>query len=144
MAAPTSNPPLLPFDCQQVGACIALANQVLRRGEEVVEHVLLPVQHPGAVPRLTVLAAAAQVGQREDPAVVEQRKVPRVVGWRAGDVESAVAAQQDRPRAVAREAGAVHEKHGDPGAVSALEPHLGCLIPMWISSLKAGATDRSN
>ena len=50
-----------------------LGDQVLGRGDEVVEDVLLVAEHAGLVPGLAVLAAAAQVGHRVDAAALEER-----------------------------------------------------------------------
>ena len=40
--------------------------EMLGDGDEVVEHVLLLLEHAGVVPRLAVLAAAAHVGGHPD------------------------------------------------------------------------------
>src|SRR5688500_15209142 len=72
-----------PFDRDLRGAGVSLADKELGGRDEVVEHVLLLVEHPGAMPFLAVLAAAAQVREREDAAAVEEWKVAGVVGRRA-------------------------------------------------------------
>ena len=112
MTAPTSSPPLLPPSMAiRAGTGPAAGDEVLRRRDEIVEDVLLLVEHAGAVPGLAVLAAAAQVRQREHAAGVEEREVAGVVGGRAADVEPAVAAEQHRPLAVWTQAGAMDEEH---------------------------------
>ena len=52
-------------------------DEVLGRGDEVVEDVLLLEEHPGLVPLLAVLAAAAQVRDRVDAAALEPREERR-------------------------------------------------------------------
>ena len=49
-------------DRQAGRARVAVGDEPLGGGDEVVEHVLLVGLHPGLVPVLAVLAAAAQVG----------------------------------------------------------------------------------
>ena len=57
---------------------VLFGDQLLGGGDEVVEDVLLLVEHAGAVPVLAELAAAAQVGHGEDAAVLE----PEISGAR--------------------------------------------------------------
>ena len=62
-AAPTSRPPLEPpWIASRSGVVYPSRISYSAAAVEVVEDVLLPLQHPGLVPRLAVLAAAAQVG----------------------------------------------------------------------------------
>ena len=49
-------------------------DQVLGDGDEVVEDVLLLLEHAGLVPRLAVLGAAAHVGRHPDAAALEPRR----------------------------------------------------------------------
>src|SRR5262245_13326953 len=113
---------------------------MLRGRDEVVEDVLLALAHAGAMPGLAVLAATAQVGEREHAAVIEERKVARIVRRRPADVETAVAAEQDRTFAVRLHAGTVDEKHRDPRAVLAWVPHLGGLIPNGVAWRAVGSS----
>ena len=66
MSAPTSRPPLLP---PYTASCAvrrhALGDEVVGHGGEVVEDVLLALEAAGVVPGRAVLAAAAQVGDRQ-------------------------------------------------------------------------------
>jgi hypothetical protein len=68
MHAPTSNPPLLPPPIASFGVEVFVVDQVLGRGDEIVEYVLFRVQHSTFVPFLAVFAAAAQIGDRIDAA----------------------------------------------------------------------------
>ena len=56
------------------GRRIPVRDQVLRAGDEVGEGVGLVLEPSGLVPRATHLAAAPDVGDREDEAAVEQRE----------------------------------------------------------------------
>ena len=52
----------VPVHGELPGRSVALCDQVLRRGNEVVKAVLLSLQTAGAVPLLAVLPAPAEVG----------------------------------------------------------------------------------
>ena len=94
---------LPPSIAMRAGVVQPLRDEVLGGRDEVVEDVLLLLEHAGAVPGLAVLAAAAQVGEREDAAALEQREVAGIEGRRPADVEAAVAVEQDGPLAVRRD-----------------------------------------
>ena len=83
-------------------ASVAALDQVPQHGGEVVEHVLLLRQVAGLVPRLAVLAAAAQVGDRDDDAVVEQHAPGRIEAGLEADAVAAVAGDQAGIRPVER------------------------------------------
>src|SRR5262249_25751087 len=103
---------------------VAVADQVLGGGAEVVEHVLLLVEHARLVPLLTVLAAAAETGRRVDAATLEPRdRLAREVRRRRG-AEAAVAEQVDRVVAVELQVLAMHDEHRNPRAVLALVEDL--------------------
>ena len=59
------------LDGEAIARRVAALDQPLRRGQEVVEDVLLLLQHARLVPGLAVLAAAAEVGQRVHPALFQ-------------------------------------------------------------------------
>lgn len=67
---------------------------------EVVEDVLLRAEHAGTVPGLAVLAAAAQIRDREYAAGLDPRRPQGAEGGRERVVETAVAVQDRRPGAV--------------------------------------------
>ena len=48
--------------------------QILGRGDEIVKHILLLIEHAGAMPVFAELAAAAQVRDRENAVVIEPGK----------------------------------------------------------------------
>ena len=102
-AAPTSRPPFEPPHHAQscAGPLYLLRDQALGGGDEVVEDVLLALQASGVVPRLAVLAAAAQVAppRYTPPASSQGTMLERKLGvWH--DVEAAVAVEERRVRAV--------------------------------------------
>ena len=53
---------------------VTLFLQILGRGDEVVEHILLLIEHAGAMPVLAELGAAAQVRHGKDAAAIEPGK----------------------------------------------------------------------
>ncbi len=115
-------------DRQLAGRCVAFVDQVLRRGDEVVEHVLLVLQHPRPVPLLAVLAAASQVGLGVDAAQLEPDQTAGREARRHADVEAAVAVEVGRVRAIERYPLLVRDEHGDPGAVLRPIEHLAGLV----------------
>src|SRR3989304_6356773 len=93
------------------GAGAPARGEPLGGRDEVVEHVLLALEHPRLVPRFAVLAAAAEVRHGVDSARAEQHKTGRIEPGRQTDVEAAVAAEEHGPVAVLDDVPAVHEKH---------------------------------
>src|SRR2546425_5823981 len=77
---------------------IALRDEVLRRGQKIVEHILLLLVHPRLVPLFAVLPAAPQVGHGVYTAQLEPREHAHREARRETDVESAVAVQLRRIR----------------------------------------------
>src|SRR5205807_10644228 len=69
---------------------VFVVDQVLGRGDEIIEDVLFDVQHSGFVPFLAVLAATAQVGQRVNAAHFHPNQVGRREGGGARNIESTV------------------------------------------------------
>ncbi len=96
---------------------IPRVDQVFGGSDEVVEHVLFLLEHPGPVPRFTVLTAAPQVREREDAAVLQKRDVAGIERGRATDVESAIAAQQHAPFPLDRQVRVMDEEHRHGRAV---------------------------
>ena len=93
----------------------------------------------GVVPALAVLAAAADVGQREHAAqVLHKHQLRDAEGRRDADVEAAVAVQQAGRRAVPHQALLVHDEHGDLGAVLARVEHL---VALELGRVEAGHRD---
>ena len=111
-------------DGEVLRARVAGLDQVLGRGDEVVEDVLLVGEHPGLVPLLAELAAAAHVRQREDAAGPQPGGGEGREARRLAQVEAAVAGQQGRVPAVERHARPVHDEHRHAGAVLRGEPAL--------------------
>src|SRR4030095_2710022 len=103
---------------------IFVVDQVLRRGDEIVEHVLLGVEHSGFVPFLAVLAAAAQVRDRENSSHLHPNQTRWSKARRLGNVESAVAVEVGRILAVALDSLFVGEEHRHARAIAAFEKDL--------------------
>src|SRR6185295_16990948 len=112
------------LDRQPLRPRVALPDEPLGGGDEVVEDVLLALQHAGAVPVLAVLAAAAQVRQGIDAARFEPGEKEGAEERRHGDPEAAVAVEQGGVAAVELQALAVDEEHADAGAVLGGVPDL--------------------
>ncbi len=102
-----------PGDGQPVRRGVLLLDEILGRGDEIVEDVLFLVEHAGLVPGLAVLAAAAQVGLGEDAAVLQEDDVGRAEAGRDGDVEAAVGREEGRVLAVELEPFLVDDEHRD-------------------------------
>src|SRR5436853_302850 len=111
------------------GRRVALGDQVLRRGDEVVEHVLLLLVHAALMPLLTVFPTAAQVGHGVHPTQLQPHHHRDGEARREADVEAAVAVEVRRIRAVERESLLVRDEHRDPRAVLARVEHLFRLVP---------------
>src|SRR5205823_6855268 len=90
---------------------VLLADEVLPGADEVVEHVLLLLEHPGAMPRLAELAAAAKVRERVDAPLLGPDDGARGELRERAGVESAVAGQVRRSAPVARRPLLVHDEH---------------------------------
>src|SRR3546814_16925723 len=71
---------------------------MLRRGQEVVEAVLLVGEAAAVVPFLAVLAAAADVRDRKHPALFDPRQPRGRESGGDGDVEPAIAVEDRRLR----------------------------------------------
>src|SRR5690349_18153375 len=91
---------------------VAVLDQPLRRGSEIVEHVLLVRLHAALVPLLAELAAAAQVGQRENTAVLGEDDGVGTECRSFVNQKTAVAIEQRGPVAVQLKALFVDQKHG--------------------------------
>jgi len=102
----------------------ALLDQVLSRADEVVEHILLAQFRTGLVPVTTILAAAAEVGDRVDAAGFHPRQVRHREVRRQRDVEAAVAIQQRRRRSIRHHILAMGDEHRHTGAVFRGVEHL--------------------
>src|SRR5664280_1998082 len=108
----------------QLGWCSpALCDQPLGRAGEVGEHVALVLPHPGAVPLLALLRAAAQVGDRVDAAGLDPGQEAGGVRRGHGDVKAAVPVQHGGPRRIRCLRRREHE-HPDLGAIGTAVAHL--------------------
>src|SRR3546814_18174058 len=89
---------------------------MLRRGQEVVEAVLLVGEAAAVVPFLAVFAAAADVRDREHPALFDPRQPRGRESGGDGDVEPAIAVEDRRLRPGGQILAADHD-HWHAGAV---------------------------
>ena len=105
-----------------------VVDQELGGGDEVVEDVLLVLQHSRPVPALAVLAAAPQVDLYVDPAAFEEHEIRRIEARGQADVEPAIAVEQGGVVAVPHHVLPVCQEHGDLGAVHGREEHLVRLV----------------
>jgi hypothetical protein len=115
--APISRPPALPPSiASSAGVVRPAAIRLLGAGDEVVEGGLLLAILAGLVPAAAEVAAAADVGDREDDAAVEQRDAR--LRERRVDRDAVAAVAVERAAAV-RRAGvlAVDERDRHLGAV---------------------------
>src|SRR5207249_5509568 len=96
---------------------VLVGNEPFRRRDEIIKDILLLELHPGLVPLLAILAAAANVGRSINEALFEQGEARRTERRRGGDVESAVGIEQRRIVAVEFEALLVNEEHRHARAV---------------------------
>ena len=120
---------------------VAIGDQPFGGGDEVVEDVLLVVLLARLVPRLAVLAAAAQVGDGQDAARLQPDDLAGAERGRQGDVEAAVAVQVGRVLAVQRQALAVGQEQRDARAVFAGVEDLTRLVVVGVES-RPGADGR--
>ena len=93
-------------------------------GFEVGEHLRLVGAHPGLVPCLALLAAAAQAGDGHLAAELAPHGDERAPRGCLGDVEAAVAGEQRGRVDVDGRGGRVHEEHRHRGAVGRRVAHL--------------------
>ena len=104
------------------------SGELARRGDEVVEAVLLSLAAAGAVPLLAVLPAAAQIGDRVDASHLEPERNPGLVTGRHARAVPAVGRQEGRASAVGPQASLRGQKHRDAGSVLRREEDLPRLI----------------
>ena len=105
------------LDRESARARPLLGDEVLGGCDEVVEDILLAQLLAGLVPLAAVLAAAAEIRNRERAAELEPRREDRREPRRHRSVEAAVAVEERRLRAVARRALAVRDEHRNARAV---------------------------
>jgi hypothetical protein len=96
---------------------VLLGDQILRRGDEVVEHVLLVRQPARVIPRPPVLATAAQIRHGIDAAPLQPGNGPWRERRRQRDLEPAVAGEQRGVAAVLRESLLERQAHRDTRTV---------------------------
>ena len=127
-------------------------DQVFGGGDEVVEDVLLFLQHAGAVPVFAKLAAAAQVGDGIDAAVLHPEIHAAVEAGAHGDVEAAVAREQRGIMAVLHQAFFADDEHRNLGAVFGVIPLLADVVLVrdrwkahrpWPTARSCRSSDRS-
>src|SRR5205823_1543233 len=112
-------------DRQLLRGAPAGGDQVLGGGDRVVEDVLLASQPAGVVPVGAVLAATAQGRHHPHPAGLGEGGDAGGEVRRHADVETAVAVERARMRAVAGgDVGPVHHEGRQPRPVGAGDPDL--------------------
>src|ERR1700691_997254 len=120
-------------------------DQPLRRGDEVIENILLMQLGAGEMPVFAVLAAAAQVGLSVNASHLKPHQVRHRERGRKRNVEAAVSIEQHAVLAVEFEPFLVSEKHRDACTVFALIENLrgfiaaGVKIDLWFAKDRAGA-----
>src|SRR5215471_18358816 len=125
MTAPTSNPPLLPPPIASFGVDVNLLSIRYCAGrDEIIEHILFRVKHPGLMPFLAVLAAAPQVRNSVNAAHFHPDQISRRERRRAGNVEPAIAVKISRRLAVSFHSFFVWDKHRHARAIGALVKDL--------------------
>ena len=78
--------PIAPaFDGELFAAGVVRANQELRAGDEIIEDMLLVGEIAGCMPFLTVLASATQVGDCNDPSLIQSNAAREVKVGRQAD-----------------------------------------------------------
>ena len=105
------------LDDEPVGGGVAAGDQVLGARDEVGERVALLEHAAGIVPALAEVAAAADVGDGEGHAALEQAQPARREHDRVRKAVRAVAREQERARAVARCRRGRDERDGHARAV---------------------------
>ena len=90
---------------------------MLGAGDEIGEGVHLAMHAAGIVPGLAEFAAAADVGDGEDHAAVEQTEAIGAERNGHGEAVAAVAVEKERGAAIARGVVAIDDGDGDFGAV---------------------------
>src|SRR6185369_8707845 len=115
------------LDDELRGLRVALRNERLRTGDEVAEGGGLAAHLRGLVPAAPEVAAAADVGDGEHHAAIEQRDARRGEARVHRDAVAAVAVQQDRLRSVVKarlaQVAPVDEGDRDLGAVRRTRAH---------------------
>src|ERR1035438_427370 len=92
--------------------------QIFGAIDEIEEGVLLLHEHAVFAPLLAHFVAAANVGDGEGYAAVEQRQPRAGKRGRRAEAIRAIAVEQQRARAIAREALAIHDRNGNLDAVA--------------------------
>ena len=103
---------------QMIFVSIFLRDQKFCRGNEVVKHILLFVEHAGAVPVFSELSAATQIGDSIHATMLQPQKSARSKCRCHAHVESAVAGQHGWIVAVEFQSFLVEHEHGDARAIS--------------------------
>src|ERR1039458_5684518 len=112
------------LDREVIFVGVFLRDEILAGSDEVVKYVLLLLQHAGAMPVFAELGPAAQVGNRENAAVLHPEISAAVETWRLRDVKTAVAGQQGWVLAVLLDSLFADDKHRDLRAIFRAVPDL--------------------
>lgn len=118
---------------------VAVGDEPLGGGYEIIEDILLAHLGPRLMPLLPVLAAAAETRHGIDAAALEERDAGVGEIGAHGDGEAAVAVEQERVAPIELEALAVGQEKRHAGAVLAGDEDLPRLISIGIEiDLRAG------
>src|SRR6516162_5258330 len=96
---------------------VVVLNQPLRRRDEIVEYILLFLEHASVMPVLAKFTPAAKVGQSKYTAVLNPDRGARHEGGSLGNVKSAIGGHQSGCVAIGPKSFAVNKEHGHSGAV---------------------------
>ena len=69
---------------------VFLRDQILGRRREIIEHVLLFIEHSSAVPVFSKFRAASEISYRKNSTVFEEQITVSNKSWRETDVEPAI------------------------------------------------------
>src|ERR1017187_3328001 len=114
------------------GFGVVVGDEPTGGADEIVEDVLLLLEHPPVVPLLAELRAPAQVGHREDATHLRPDHRSLSECRCLAHVEAAVTREKHRPIAVEGEPLLVHHEHRDAGLVARLVPNLLHFEVHWI------------
>src|SRR5450432_666659 len=90
-----------------------VGDQELCGGNEIVKHILLFLQHAGAMPVFAKLCASAQVGDSEHAAVFQPKIAPTGKTRGEADVETSITGQQRGVLPIKLNSFLVKNKHRD-------------------------------
>src|SRR6185312_11227923 len=125
-------------DSQLFPRRVLVVDQPFCRGNKVIKHVLLFVQHACMVPFLSEFATTAKIWHRVESALLYPPRNERVETGREAHVKAAVAIEDGGNVTVWSQAFAMDQKHRHLGAIFRLVPDLLACVPVrvkgnWVS-----------